>query len=276
VDGLPVWYLGSMRRPLHWPIAGTLLLAGAAGLEAQAPRYQPLHLDCARYQVHADAVIVTVAGGARSRETTGRQGIISVRGTRLEGDSLLRLEAWFDSLSLFREGDGERLEPDTDGLIGGRFRAQLTPGGGATSTDLPFFPDDVAQVTDLSTALTDLLPPLPPRSLAPGTGWKDAFGTVITRLGDMTLAGRRVERYRLSRRSSTPVRQLLPDSSTVTANRTESEDGTYYWSTELGVVRWERDLTDEMAVEKGDVVKQPFQTRIEQKVSLQRMGGSCS
>jgi hypothetical protein len=243
--------------------------------EGQAPRYGALQLDCARYRIDARASILTVAGRERSRETTGKAGVMMIRGETVPGDSILRLEAWFDSLAVYREGDGERLEPDTDGLIGGRFIAHLTPSGEMTSDDLPFFPEDIAQVGDLSTALTALLPQLPPMALTNGAGWRDEFGTVITRLGDVTLNGRRVARYRLSRKSSRPVEQMLPDSSIVTANRTESEDGTYYWSTELGMVRWERDLTDELVVEKGGVVKQPFRTSVAQRVTVGRVAGGC-
>lgn len=252
------------------------LLVGASRAESQAPRYLPLQLDCARYSIDARATILTVAGRERNRETTGKTGIMVVCGSTAAGDSLLHLEGWFDSLALYREGNGERLEPETDGLIGGRFRARLTPSGVASSTDLPFFPEDIAQVGDLSTSLTALLPQLPQKSLTNGMGWRDDFGTVITRLGDVTLSGRRVARYQLSRKSSRPVEQLLPDSSTVVANRTESEDGTFYWSSELGVVRWERNLTDELVVEQGGVVKQPFRTTVEQRVTVERIAGSCS
>jgi hypothetical protein len=251
------------------------LLLGPSAAEAQGPRYLPLQLDCARFRVESNATITTEVGRERSNETVGRTGEMVVRGTRVPTDSLLQLEAWFTSLAMYREGQGERLEPDTDGLIGGRFGAVLTPIGGMSSTELPFFPDDVAQVSDLSTALTSLLPPLPPKPLTPGHGWRDPLGTVITRLGDMTQSGRRVERYRLSRKNSRPVEQLLPDSSIVSAERNESEEGIFSWSTDIGLVRWERDLTDELTVEKGGVVKQPFRTRITQKVTVERIPGSC-
>jgi hypothetical protein len=265
-----------MRAPPALTLFASLLLVPSI-IEGQAPRYLALQLDCARYRVEAQASILTIAGRERSRETTGKRGVMVVRGAPGPGDSTLRLEAWFDSLALYREGDGERLEPDTDGLIGGRFIAHLTPSGAMTSVELPFFPDDIAQVGDLSISLTALLPPLPATALANGAGWRDEFGTVITRLGDMTINGRRVERYRLSRKSSRPVEQMLPDSSTVTANRTETEDGMYYWSTEVGLVRWERNLADELVVEKGGVVKQPFRTAVEQRVTVERVaGGGCS
>ncbi|HWA15001.1 MAG TPA: hypothetical protein VG817_01110 [Gemmatimonadales bacterium] len=263
-------------RALLIPTLLTSLLLLPPAIEAQAPRYLALQLDRACFRVDAQASILTVAGKERSRESTGKHGILTVRGTAIPGDSALRLEAWFDSLSLFREGDGERLEPDTDGLIGGRFIALLSPSGFATTVDLPYFPDDVAQVGDLSTALTSLLPQLPAVPLSNGAGWRDDLGTVITRLGDITLGAQRLQRYRLSRKSTRPVQQLLPDSSVVTANRTESEDGTFFWSAERGVVRWERDLNDELTVEKGGVVKQPFRTAVEQRVTVERLAGACA
>lgn len=261
-------------NPFRWMIALALCSPGVA--EGQGPRYSPLHLDCARFRVESDAMVTTEAGRDRTNEEVGRRGEMIVRGTLPAGDSLMRLEGWFASLSMYREGGGQRIEPDTDGLIGGRFGALLTSLGGASSTELPFFPDDVSQVSDLSSALTSLFPVLPAQPLTPGAGWRDDLGTVITRLSDITYGGRRVERYRLSRKAQRPVEQLLPDSSVVAAERTESEEGTFYWSTDVGLVRWERDLTDELTVEKGGVVKQPFRTRITQKVNVERVQGSCS
>lgn len=257
-----------MRPPLFLTLLASLLLPSST--EAQAPRYLALQLDRACFRLEAQTTILTVAGRERLRETTGKRGLMVVRGTMVANDSLLHLEGWFDSLAMFREGNGERLEPDTDGLIGGRFVARLSPAGNAVSVDLPYFPDDVAEVGDLSASLTTLLPQLPAVALGNGAGWRDDFGTVITRLGDMTLGGQRVQRYRLSRKTTRPVEQMLPDSSMVTANRTESEDGTYFWSAELGVVRWERDLNDELTVEKGGLVKQPFRTSVQQHVTVVR------
>ncbi len=255
-----------------------LLLPTTVSAQAAPPRYLPLQLDCARYRATADATILIESGRDRTRETSGRDGVMVLRVTGRPADSLMRVEAWFDSLQLWREGSGERLEPDTDGLIGGRYFATLTPSGTLLSTDLPFFPDEIAQVADLSSALTTLLPPLPPAPLAPGQGWRDDLGTVISRMPDGLHNGRRVERYRLIRRSSRPETHELPDSTSVSATRSESETGQFSWSPELGLVRWERDLTDELAVEKGGMVKQPFRTRIEQKVTVERqtVGAGCS
>ena len=261
-----------------WPLrlgAAALLIAGLGwgpGLPgADAPRYHPLLLDCARYRTQARSEILVQAGRQRTRETTGRDGVMVLRA--VAADSLIRLEAWFDTLSLWREGSGERLEPDTDGLVGGRYRGTLTPLGGFTASDTPFIPDEVAEVADLSEALAELLPPLSPTPLAPGGSWRDDLGTVITRLPDGRIGARPVERYRLLRRSARQESHLLPDSTEVKASGSETESGVFSWTTELGVVRWERDLTDEVTVPAGGLVKQPFRTRIVQQVTVERVGG---
>jgi hypothetical protein len=135
----------------------------------------------------------------------------------------------------------------------------------------------VAQVADLGDALAELFPPLPAVALGAGAGWRDDFGTVIQRLTDGSRDGRRVERYRLSRRLTREERHLLPDSTEVRADRQETETGTYEWSPELGPVRWERTIRVDVAVPVGGPVRQPFRTRIEQQVTIERMAvsGGC-
>ncbi len=250
------------------------LLAGAGLTQTAAPpAYHPAQLDCAAYRQTLSSDIRLEGARERSRETSRRDGVIRLRAT--PSDTLIALEAWFDTLDVWREGNGERLVPETDGVIGGRFTGLLTRQGGLTVTDRPFIPDDVAQVAELNGALEDLLPPLPQVGLAPGTGWKDGFGTVITRLSDGRHAGRRVERYRLIRRISRSELRLLPDSSEVRATRVEDETGTIFWSVELGLVRWERTITVDVSVPRGGVVQSPFRTRIVQQVTVERVGGGC-
>src|SRR5690606_18164062 len=105
----------------------------------------------------------------------------------------------------------------------------------------------------------------------------DAFGTVIQRLPDGTRDGRRVERYRLTRRLEREERRLLPDSSEVVAHRRERESGSYEWAPGVGLVRWERTITVAVDVPSGAVVKQPFRTRIQQEVTVERVaaGEGC-
>jgi hypothetical protein len=84
-----------------------------------------------------------------------------------------------------------------------------------------------------------------------------------------------VERYRVDQRSTSEESRLLPDSSEVRAARRERETGVFEWSRELGPVRWERDITVEVDVPAGGPVRFPFRTRIEQKVTIERVGGGC-
>jgi hypothetical protein len=248
-------------------------LPAQAPAQQAAPAYHPLQLDCARYRQEIRSVIDLAGARQRSRETTSRVGILTVRATAR--DSVIVLEAWFDSLSLWREGGGERLEPETDGVIGGRFGGTLSHSGIFSETDRPFVPDDVAQVADVGDALGELLPPLPTRFLTLGTAWQDGLGTVVTRLPDGRREGRVVERYRLDHRSTREESRLLPDSSEVRATRRERETGVFEWSKELGPVRWERDIIVEVDVPAGGPVRAPFRTRIEQKATIERVGGGC-
>ncbi len=252
---------------------GLLFASHPAAAQGSQPAYHPLQLDCARYHQVFSSTIDMEGSRLRSRETTRRDGTLGVRAAWR--DSLLGLEAWFDSLSLWREGSGERLEPETDGVIGGRFLGTLTRAGVFTETDRPFVPDDIAQVADVGDALGELFPVLPRRALAPGAAWEDGFGTVITRLPDGMRDARAVERYRLERRAVREESRLLPDSSEVRATRKERETGVFEWSKELGPVRWEREITVDVDVPAGGVVRQPFRTRIEQKATIERAEGVC-
>jgi hypothetical protein len=254
------------------PLLG--VVAVVRPLLAQAPSppaYSPLHLDGATYRQEIRSVITVTSGRERSRESSLRDG--RLRLVAAEQDSLLRLEAWFDTLVAWREGAGGRLTPETDGVIGGRFRGLLSRQGGFQGTEVPFVPDDLAQVAELTSALADLLPPLPPVGLLPGGSARDDFGTAFLRAPDALVDGKRVERYRLVRQSETEELTRLPDSSEVRAQRRERENGVFSWSPELGLVRWEREVTVEVLVPVGGVVRQPFRTVIEQTIVVERTGG---
>ena len=255
-------------------LLAALLLGSLVPQAAAPPEYHSAQLDCAAYRQIFNSDIRLEGTREHSREASGRDGVMRLRAS--VSDSLIALEGWFDTLDVWREGNGERLAPETDGVIGGRYVGRLTRHGGLTVTDTPFIPDDVAQVAEMSGALEDLLPPLPQVELIPGRGWKDGFGTVITRLPDGRHQGRLVERYRLIRRLSHPETRLLPDSSAVTAARSEEETGIVFWSVEVGLVRWERTITVDVTVPSGGVVQSPFRTHILQQVTVERLaGGSC-
>ncbi len=262
-----------LRRALLAVSLGLLSVRPAPAQTPAPPRYHPLQLDCGRYRQQVKSTILLEAGGQRSRETTGRDGTLVVHAAPV--DSLIHLEAWFDTLTVWREGAGEHLEPETDGIIGGRYQGTLTRAGGFTAIDRPFVPDEIAQVADVGDALEELFPPLPDEGLLPGAAWKDPLGTVILRIPDGSEAGHRVERYRINRRSEREESRLLSDSTAVKAEREETETSVLTWSGELGPVRWEREITVEVTVPAGGPVRQPFRTRIEQTITVQRVAGGC-
>ncbi len=255
-------------------LAASGALAFAIPLFAQSPAppaYHPLHLDGATYRQEIRSTISIESGRERTRERGLRDGRLRLHAR--PQDSLLAVEGWFDTLDVWREGAEGRMTPETDGVIGGRFRGMLTRQGGFQATDVPFVPDDLAQVTELSSALADLLPPLPPLALTPGASVRDAFGTSFLRVPDGLVDGHRVERYRLGRQSEGEEVRLLPDSTEVRAVRRERESGVFSWSRELGLVRWEREITVEVMVPVGRVVKAPFRTVIEQTIIVSRLDG---
>jgi len=237
------------------------------------PSYHPTELDCSRYHQSIRSDISLEGAGIRSRERGGREGLLSLRARAMDGT--IGLEAWFDTLAVWREGNGERLSPDTDGIIGGRYRGILSRLGAFRPTDRPFVPDELAEVDDLGEVLADLLPPLPVIALAVGESWKDDFGAVFTRLSDGSLVGEPVSRFRLVRRRKSQEVRTLSDSSRVVADREETEVGSFSWSNERGPLRWEREVTIDVVVPAGGVVRQSFRTRIVQQVTTERVVGRC-
>jgi hypothetical protein len=200
--------------------------------------------------------------------TVERDGVWSFRARDTTGGTAL--EAWYDSLALRRRSAGQDVTADTDGLIGGRYRGLLTPNGGYSEQARPFVPDEVAEVADVSTAASDLLPPLPSRALAPGESWNDSTLT-ISRLPDTLVAGRALVHLRLDSRAES--REVVPwgDTLSIAVRQRVEEQGNVYWSPVSGLVRRARSITIEATVPSGGPVRQPVRSRVEQHVELTRL-----
>jgi hypothetical protein len=183
----------------------------------------------------------------------------------------LALEAWYDSLTLTRDSPETRLAPDTDGLLGGRYRGRLGPAGGYTAEARPFVPDEVAEVADMGGALDDLLPPLPPAALAVGERWTNGSGLDLRRLPD-SVAGRRVvQRYELRARTEVNEATVRGDTASIAARQVTVEVGRVDWEARAGLLRRVRHLVVETSVPAGRRVPQPVRTRLEEEVRLHRM-----
>jgi len=247
-------------------LAGT---AAAQSGQTQAPRYSAGQLACARFIERADADIHGEAGGRPRDETTGRVGRWIIRAAPAP-DGATGLEAWFDSLSIWRKADGAVRAPDTDGLIGGRFRGQLSPDGRYTPTVRPFVPDEVAEFAGLRDALADLLPPLPPMALTPGAAWHDDAGLEIERLGDSTTGSGAIQRYRVARRTVSRDARVS-DSLSIPLRQTTIEAGEFAWDDARGVLSRTRTVTIDTDVPAAGAIRVPVRSRVVQRLTLERL-----
>ena len=253
-----------------------LLVVGIApGLHAQgrAPSYEPAQFRCARFSERVTSDIVTEAGLRRAPARTGRVGELVLAG--LPQGAGVNLLAWYDQLAVWRWAGGDSLAPDTDGVLGGRFRGALSPDGRYAAARRPFVPDAVRELSDVASALEDLLPPLPPRPLQVGESYRQGDSLEIQRLADSAA----VQRYRVERAMVGRVAAPAGDSLTPPYDRSVHDHGAYAWHTEQGVLRYDRRLEIEVTVPRGGVVRQSVRSEVAQRATLQRIGedaGACA
>lgn len=201
--------------------------------QAPAPRYLPSQLACAAFQVVVTGDVRGEVGRAVRQERLGRSGVLVIR--QAAADSL---EAWFDSLHVWREGPEGRIEPDTEGLLGGRWIGRLTPEGRWIGAQVPFVPDEVAAVMDLRPLLEEFFPLLPVAHLRVGAA-DSSGGSIIRRERDA--AGAHRYSWRLRRVGDTVA--PINDSLEVPIRRDVREEGTMLWSPDRGPLRWERTIS---------------------------------
>jgi hypothetical protein len=253
-------------------------MAGTLAAQARAPSsaafaYTAPQLDCSAFEEHSTTRLDGQTGTRVRRETLTRDGLWRVRARA--GSQAIQLEAWYDTLSLTRESAEGTLTPDTDGLLGGRYRGMLTPAGTYTATARPFIPDEVAEVAELSRAMDDLLPPLPPVALAVGQRWTDSLGLELRRLPDSTAGRRAVQRLALRSRGEASRATVRGDTIAVPASETTTEDGQVAWDPVQGLLRRDRHIVVETTVPAGGPLRQPLRSRLEQAVTLARVGVGC-
>jgi hypothetical protein len=200
-----------------------------------APRYTPSQFSCSAFQEDVSGDVRGEAGRALRQERLGRRGILIVRRATADSDSL---EAWFDSLQVWREGPEGRTEPDTEGLLGGRWIGRLSARGRWTEAQTPFVPDEVAAAMDLRDLMGEFFPVPPAVYLRVGAA-DSSGGTVIRRERDAAGA------HRYSWRTERTVDTVAPinDSLEVAIRRDVREDGTMLWSPEHGPLRWTRTIS---------------------------------
>ena len=245
--------------------AGCLI---AAGHQDDAPRYRAASLDCTRWSESSRSQIETSANGHSGKASAGRDGILRLRA--VDTTRGISLEGWYDSLSVWRRTGDDELMPDTDGLIGGRYRGLLGARGGYAAFVTPFVPDEVAEVADLAGALDDLFPALPTTSLAPGASWGDS-ALALRRLSDTVVAGRRLQRFALTsrreRRETVPRGDTIP----VPLRQTITEEGEFEWDPARGLERRARTIRVETSIPPNKQIRQAVRSRVEQEIELVRL-----
>jgi hypothetical protein len=235
-----------------WVALGVLLLCAHAPvrLRAQSPTYTAAQLACVAYDVRVHTAVTTELQGRRREESLRRTGRLVVQGS--PGDGGLMLEAWWDSLRLWRRADGRTFEPDAEGLLGGRYRGELRQDGVFLRTASPWVPDEVAEVSDVATALDDLFPPLP------GT-----VGNSFTKLRDSA----RTSRWRIV--SATSAEYPADSARPFAVKESEESDGILAWGND-GLLRWDRTVV--AVTEVRETAQRSFRSRVQQRIELQRTG----
>jgi hypothetical protein len=248
------------------------LLAVPPSLYAQGEpvslRYAASQLNCAKFLEASESKILTETGRREQTQTTGRRAVWGF--SAAPETAGVALEGWLDSLILWRQLRTSVVRPDTDGLLGGRYRGLLSPEGVYQSRKVPFIPAEVAELADMTTALNDFLPSLPSQPLRPGQTWTDSAGLTVRRLADSGMYGVPLYRFRLEDRRKTNAGAVSGDTALIQLSQTTEEEGTFVWHPSVGLLRRERHITIQTTVPARGVVRQSVRARIEQRITLTR------
>jgi hypothetical protein len=249
-------------------LVATLLAAGIAP-GAGAQQYRAAQLDCTRFLETARSEIETESAGRVRRAIAEREGRWSFRAR--DSGGAIALEGWYDTLAL-RHGSGDTLTaPDTDGLLGGRYRGFLGATGEYRRLAVPFVPDEVAEAADAAAALDDLFPRLPVARLAPGSRSNDGAGLEVERLPDSTAGRTTLQRYIVRRRMVS--REAMPRGDTVPVplRQTTSDEARVLWHPAVGLAKVERETEVEASVPAGGRIRAPVRSRVVQHARLVRL-----
>jgi hypothetical protein len=250
----------------------SLVFAGGRDLVAQAEpvtlRYSAAQLNCARFLESASTRILTQAGGRGGEQTAGRRGVWQFRAQPVEDH--VSLEGWLDSLGLWRRSKETTIRPDTDGLLGGRYRGTLSGEGVYQSKTRPFVPDEVAEVAGMATALDDFFPPLPLKPLRPGQAWSDSSRITLRRMADSGMSGVPLYRFELEAHQEARSAEMAGDTTRLRLRQRTQERGRFVWHPYLGLVRRDRLIVVETDVPPGRTIRQTVRSKIEQRITVVR------
>lgn len=230
--------------------------------------YTAQQLDCARFLEIGESTILTQAGGRTRRQTSSRRGAWQFRAS--PSKEHVALEGWLDSLTITRRSEETAISPDTDGLLGGRYRGTLSRPGAYTAQVGPFVPDEVAEVAGMHNALDDFFPLLARRTLREGEVWTDSVGLTIRRLPDSALSGVPLYRFALEKRGKAAAATTPGDTVALALRQKSDERGQFVWHPLLGLLRRDRTIVVETTVPPSRSVRQAVRSKVEQRITLER------
>lgn len=262
---------------MRWfPVALSVLVVSSTPLFAQsAPGYTATQLACARFHESVRSDLTLQTAGRTATANSGRESHLIIAAIVSTTPPALRVVAWFDSLRVWRSAGGNRVEPDASGVLGGRYRGELLPDGVFDTQVVPFVPGAVREVTDLSSALDDMLPRLPARLLQAGEEWRSGDSLAIRRLSDSAS----LQRYRIQIIRQGQVSPPPGDTLTPTYTRTLNDRGVAAWDPARGPMRYDHEVTVEASVPAGGAIRNPARSLVEQQIVLERRvdppSGNC-
>lgn len=217
--------------------------------QGAAPRYTAEMLRCTGFREAVRTDIRSESGGTLRQETAGREGLLIVQA--VPGDSGPVLTAWYDSLTVWRQEPEGRIAPDAEGLLGGRWRGTLSPEGRFAGTQVPFIPDEVAEIAEVRGVLGDFFPPLAP--------------------GILKAVSAKDGRYEWRIKARTDTTGAVNDTLEVRLRRESVEEGTLTWDRRLGPVAWERRITVTGGIEAKGPIKRGIRSVVSQRIRVTRL-----
>lgn len=253
-----------------------LLIPGALAAQTPFAGYAPGQFACTTLLETGQTDLRSEVAGTTRSETVQRTGRWRMLGTPAPGG--VQIEAWYDSLALERRTPDGPLVPDTDGMLGGRFRGVLTADGRWRGDARPFVPDDVAQVADVGAAMNSLLPVLPPFDLRPGGTWTDSTGLAVERLADSLAGGTRLLRFHYFADRTGAPELHLPDPLPGATEHVRAE-GRAVVDPKRGVLEYERKVVTETGIPAGGPFRAAVRTSAVERFRLRRLadgrGAEC-
>ena len=233
--------------------------------------YSASALSCGEYHLSVTSTVHTERGPARRTETLGWDGQVLVVAEGEQG-GMIDLEAWFERLEIWSDTPEGHVSPATGGLIGGRYRGRLEPSGVYRREAVPFMPEAVVMIADLSTTLDELFPPVPVGALELGEHVTDSLGWQFDRLTDTTWLDTPAQRFRVLHRDSTTVEADFGREQIVRGTSIEVERGRLIWTELTGPVLWTRRIETSVSFPPATLTPEAVVTLIDQVRRIERVG----